>query len=104
MYCLREAGANDGSLARSSTAREQPRIADFRRPRLEAIGGSAPAQRLDIGEQRRIGSEGRQALEEQRELAPLRRQDLRREILDGAVAAAKTAGGQFADGVDSWIA
>src|ERR1041385_6767764 len=104
MHCLREGGGNDGSLERTWGAREQARIADFRRPRLEAIGGAAPAQRLDIGEQRRIGSEGRQALEEQRELAPLRRQVLRREILDGAVAVDKTPGGHFADAVDSWIA
>src|SRR5262249_51165625 len=104
MSCLREGGGNDGSSERASAAREQARVADLRRPCLEALGGASPAPGLDVGEERRIGSERGQTLEKQRKLPSLRRQDLGREVLDRAVAVDETPGGHFADAVKSWIA
>ena len=59
------------SSARSLFATlEQPRRFHPIRPVRERRRGTAPAQRLGIFEERRIGAQGREFLEEQCEIAP----------------------------------
>ena len=64
-------GANSASSsARSLFATlEQPRRFHPIRPGRECRRRTAPAQRLDLLEERRIGAQRREILEEQRELA-----------------------------------
>src|SRR5262245_61704971 len=69
------------SLRSPERARDQALIAQSLRTGREAFGGSPPLQLVDVAKQRCIGPQGRQLLEEQRELALLA-QNRRREVLD----------------------
>ena len=52
-----------------ATAREHSRIAETLAHRCEILRRSAPSQRIHVAEQRRVGSQCREILEQQRELA-----------------------------------
>src|SRR5436309_11970786 len=56
---------------------EQPRRLHPLRPCRERRRGTAPAKRLDLLKERRIGAQGREILEEQREIAPFAENDWR---------------------------
>src|SRR5687767_13673665 len=69
---------------RRETAFEQARRVHALRPGLESVSGSAPAELVDVLEQRRIAHQRGQALEQQRLFEPLA-EDLGRERLDRSV-------------------
>src|SRR5690242_15459131 len=77
---------NQSSLARSLFATlEQPRRSHPIRPLRKCWCRTAPAQRLDLLEKWRIGAQGREILEEQREIA-LFAKNVWREVFDSTVA------------------
>ena len=83
-----------GAISPSSSARglfatlEQPRRFHPIRPCREGRRRTAPAQRIGIVEERRIGAQGREILEEQSKLA-LFTENVRREIFNPTVAVQK---------------
>src|SRR5439155_19658563 len=92
------------SSARSLFATlQQPRRFHPIRPGRECRRPAPPAQRLDFLKERRIGAQGREFLEEQREIA-LFAENVRREVFDLTVAVQKLGGGPGADSRDAGIA
>ena len=59
------------SAAPSPGGSDQVSVSELGRARGEGVGGSAPAQLLDIAEEPGVGPERRQILEEQREAPTL---------------------------------
>src|SRR5207244_2788322 len=91
-YCsLGSLKLSSGASSASSTARslfatlEQPRRFHPIRPGRECRRRTAPAQRLNLLKERRIGAQRREFLEEQRELAPSA-ENVRRKGFDPPVA------------------
>src|SRR5947207_1891287 len=82
---------------------EQPRRFHPIRPGRECRRRTAPAQRLDLLKERRIGMQGREVLEEQCEIA-LFVQNVWRELLDRTVAIQKLGSGPGADSRDAGVA
>src|SRR6185437_11674480 len=64
---------------------------------------TAPAQRLDLLKERSVGAQGREILEEQREIAPFA-ENVRREVFDLSVAVQKLGGGPGADSRNAGVA
>src|SRR5439155_14114410 len=82
---------------------EQPRRFHPIRTRRERRRRTVPAKRLGSVEERRIGAQRREILEEQREIA-LFAENARREVFDLTVAVQKLGGGPGADSRDSGVA
>src|SRR6266853_3158365 len=87
------ARSGEGSL---EAAGEQSIISQPCRARGEALGGSAPAQLVHVREKPGVSPEGRELLEEQRQLTPLA-EHTRWELFDGTVAADETCRGHLTD-------
>src|SRR5947209_17270722 len=79
---------------------EKSRRLHLFRPRRERRRRPAPAQRLNVREERRVAAQRRELLEEQRELA-LFAQNFRRKIFDGTVQVQQLRG---SPGPNSWNA
>src|SRR5213078_1919357 len=82
---------------------EQPRRFHPIRPGRECRRRTAPAQRLGIVEERRISAQGREILEEQREIA-LFAENVRRKAFDLTVAVQKLGGRPGPDPKDAGVA
>src|SRR5882762_3117248 len=84
-------------------ASEQSIIAQPCDARGESVGGSAPAQLLNVAEKPGVSLERRQFLEEERQLAPLA-EHTRWKVLNAAVSTDETCRGRFTDPRQTWIA
>ena len=93
----RRSRGEGGSLLNPAAPFEQPRRFHPIRPGREGRRRAAPAQRLGIVEERRIGAQGREILEEQREIAPFA-ENVWREVFDRTVTVHRVKG--FAHAVD----
>src|SRR6185295_17526050 len=86
----------------AEAALQQASVSEPLRVRSEGGGGAAPTQLVDIAEERRVGSERRQVLEPQRQIAIP--QDAGREALESAVAVEELCRRLGADPGNAWIA
>ena len=97
---VRRVALSDRRLER---ALQQASVSEALRTRGERGGGAAPPQLVHIAEEGRVGPEGRQVLEQQRQVAVVP-QYLRWEALDGAVAVQEPCRRDRTDPRNAWIA
>src|SRR4029077_2738083 len=84
-------------------ASEQSIVAQPCYARGESVGGPAPPQLLNVAEEPGVSVEGRQFLEEQRQLAPLA-EPTRWQVFNANVSTDETGRGRFTDPRQTWVA
>src|SRR5512143_2932444 len=92
-------GGQKGGLA----SRNEASVSDVRRKGGEDVGGSAPAQFVDVAEEGRVGSERCQIFEHQRQVTTIS-QYLGREVFDLSIPVDEPRGRHGADSRNARIA